>query len=182
MRMLKDIDNFEDGSRRYENSEWACAARVVNNYFLACTQNPERRRLADDDAVAKLLGLENANRQYDVAQALFVLKCQPVGSDPKMSDTPFAADTLLAQQLELGKPVILVVSDTQLDSTVKVSRRAFLGGSYLVLLGIDTTAKQLTFFDPAGGRKQVPYTADSYVDATGETFYWVFTYFTDDLA
>jgi hypothetical protein len=166
------LDGFLKAKQEKENSCWACAARMIINYYYGDQKYGSDQALADAwDAAKPGEGHNDINTQQSASGALMDL-----GYTNNVDSDAIPTKDEISEAISKGQPLLANVGTTPL-ATGKKRNEAAQQGHWVVIIGISDDKNTIDVFDPDDGKVHpVPY--DNRIYKPGQ--YWQNTSYVDN--
>ena len=132
--------NFPVAKQEDVNSCWACASRMISNYYVALGKGGANKKIDSDTDLAKLVGL-SIDKQESASAVLATLKYAN-----NADSAPIPTEEEISDAISDGTPLLAIIGPD--DPKGKRNLKA-QNGHWVVIVGIDKSV--ISVFDPANG-------------------------------
>ncbi len=139
---MSDLVNFPTAKQKYDKSCWACASRMIINFYTKATTYDS------DTAFATAYG-KTANSYQSAAAALAAFGYSNAADGSAIPTLAEIEDAIKTD----GTPLLSCVGQGQpIINQGKIKRDLnFQNGHWVVIVGVDVAKKELHVFDPDSG-------------------------------
>lgn len=160
---MPSLPNFPVAKQEGENSCWACAGRMINNYYYAQGKAGNNPKFDTDTAIAEKVGL-SIDKQESAAELLAQLNYAN-NTDGK----PLAARSLIKKEIAKGKPLLAIIGKNNPGNKANLN---VTQGHWLIITGIEDDT--ISVFDPDDGKIRTVAYSGKYGD-----YWWQNTSYVD---
>ena len=138
---MSDLVNFPKAKQQYDKSCWACASRMIINYYSKEVMYSSDKKLAEHVRLT-------ANSYQSASNVLHGL-----GYKNEADDQAVPTLTEIKKAIDAGTPLLACVgAEEPIETNGKIERDLnFRGGHWVVIVGVDVAKKELHVFDPDSG-------------------------------